>query len=969
MALKTRDYITIIKMDQRTGKEYAVKDGNLIKSPAPFCGYGWGETVHVSNVNSFSKILKSVSEDTNSAIILGYIQGTECGKPYRLVPKDRFLELARKNKKRPGNIIKKTFEVDGVTYAARVKTLYSHSSWFGFDRDLVDGMPDLLKPDANFEYWWKTQMYSFLPMLKDVSYVCVGSASSRVVFNNEAMAKGNAHVYMRAVDGRDTERFGSAALVHSFSREFGFLRPVFDSKTKRQIGNRKWTIFDPTTFSRERIFYDGKPSLASDDETSLSEMIDVIYIEEGNIEAINLSKNAVNTRELEMPTKEEMEEIDVHLEINTNGKVTTSDTRSLTGDITITVKNPKTNEISEITVYEFINGDVDRYRCQTPFRPDSVSWAGYISKENGCHPFLHDVGTQTTYRYNNVIEMFRNDRVVKTKKVESSEDEKNSDEKIVEGDLMEATDQSASTNPPSQLDSSISERSNQETKTITKKINNEVDDIRIKLLQNPIIPNQAYGYLQHASSESRLTESGLAEIMNYYFGRVVKYVTEHKAYFVWNGVRWEEANDGITRQFYNWVTENLAMFASSLSDDEVDFIKFVSRALNKTCYENTIKLFSHNINIITKADRFDTVKNIFSVGNGYIDLNVKNGKLVGFKEPDIKMLLTKGIEVNYDKNATCPEFEKVMMEIMSHDKEMVDYIQRLIGYTMLGRPYEDIAIFLKGEGSNGKSTFMHINEKLFGSYKSTIDKDVLMNKTFVGNESPSPQVFKLRNSRIVSVTEIKSGDTIDDSQLKKLSSGTDTIVARDFYQSPVEFKPTFVVWIPTNNDPIINSTDDGTWRRVIKIPFDRNFKKEFGEDTDKELGARIIENEMPGVLNWALEGCLKYQLYGLNTPQKVLDSSADYRNNMDALALWLEDCCILGDDHEATTKELFLSYQDYSSATNDQTVKNAQVLAKRLRSKGFTPKKRASGTQDRGWKGLKVKVSTNDVIEQFKQSA
>ena len=385
------DFITVVAMDVPTGKEYSVDgEGGIVKTPAANNAKGWGYTCHAPDIHAFKTILDEVSQHNNRAIILGYISGTEDGKPYRLVSNADLIELGGDEK------IDKPIEVDGYLYAARVKRMFRHSSWMGFDRDLVEGMPVELKGDAPFNYWWNEQMCDFLPMLKDVSYLRVGSASSRIHLNGESIAPNNTHVYIKAKIARDTERFGASALIHSFFTGYGFQKKVSNGGVNGKELTRKWSIFDPTTFSRERLYFDGSPIVK--DETG------VVSLSSCDIEAVEGGLDCVDTERLLMPTKEQQKESGIELNITKGGSVSTVDIHSLTPNVEFIVKLPSGGE-QLMTMQQFVNGEVNRYRCQTPFRPDSNSWAAYVSKDD-CAPFMYDVGTQTKYEYNVVNALF-----------------------------------------------------------------------------------------------------------------------------------------------------------------------------------------------------------------------------------------------------------------------------------------------------------------------------------------------------------------------------------------------------------------------------------------------------------------------------------------------------------------------------------------------------------------------------------
>lgn len=279
---------------------------------------------------------------------------------------------------------------------------------------------------------------------------------------------------------------------------------------------------------------------------------------------------------------------------------------------------------------------------------------------------------------------------------------------------------------------------------------------------------------------------------------------------------------------------------------------------------------------------------------------------------------------------------------------------------MMGMPLEEVTFFLVGEGSNGKSTITAIMDELFGEYKSTVNKNLLMSVNKGGNgESATPGLARLKGIRMAVVTETREGDVLDESMVKSLS-GSDKIVARHLHGDPFEYKSMFVTWLATNHPPIIKSEDFGTWRRVLQVPFKRNFKKELGDNLDKGIGDRIRQHEMSGILNWALEGVRLYQTEGLNPPGIVMSATEDYKDSMDVLANWLEDCCEFDDTYSCSTKLLWESYEIYTQSTGDQIIKKGYTLAKKLHARGFVNTRDAGGERGlRGFKGIKLKTNYN----------
>ncbi len=270
-------------------------------------------------------------------------------------------------------------KVNGKLYAARLKNTFSQSAFFVIDRDEVDGMPKELiyKDHAN---WWNN-MCNFLPMLNGVSYLLSPSNSGRIIVDGEPFAKDNSHVFLHAQDAEDIERFGKSAFIHSVGCRYGFMKEL--RSNGKITGHRRGTIFDSTTFSRERELFDGAPTIIGNG----------LEVQAPNVRLIKGKNNTVNTKELLNPSLHQEKLVGIKLTRTNSGNLKVHNQSDLTLETIIDFqKQGKMNLGNFITV---ANGQ--RERCQSPFRPDSTSMAAFVNFTEDGTPFLHDVGDSTTY--------------------------------------------------------------------------------------------------------------------------------------------------------------------------------------------------------------------------------------------------------------------------------------------------------------------------------------------------------------------------------------------------------------------------------------------------------------------------------------------------------------------------------------------------------------------------------------------
>lgn len=306
-----------------------------------------------------------------------------------------------------------------------------------------------------------------------------------------------------------------------------------------------------------------------------------------------------------------------------------------------------------------------------------------------------------------------------------------------------------------------------------------------------------------------------------------------------------------------------------------------------------------------KASMFDSHINLFNVVNGYIDL--KNNS---FHEPDKNKLFMQVSGVSYSKGAVCPKWLKFLDEIFLGDKELIEYIQKLLGYSLSGNISEQILVVFFGNGNNGKSLFSEIIREVFGDYAANMDIKSLMVRS---NNTGSSDIARLKGKRFVSTSENNEGSRLDEGLVKQLTGG-DTVTARRLYEEEFEFIPQCTICMSTNHKPIIRGTDDGIWRRIVLIPFKYTIPQ---DKIDKNLKSKLME-ELPGILNWILEGSKKYIKYGLELPKVCAQEIDEYKLEMDPIARFIDERCNIEDlNSKIKANELYLNYVSWATTNNE----------------------------------------------------
>lgn len=414
----------------------------------------------------------------------------------------------------------------------------------------------------------------------------------------------------------------------------------------------------------------------------------------------------------------------------------------------------------------------------------------------------------------------------------------------------------------------------------------------------------------------KLTELGNAERIAYEYGHVIKFVNDI-GWFIWDGKRWRID----TKKEIERITAKV-LRSLSKSDDESE-AKWARMCERRNVRMNSIK----DLMPLVPGERqeFDKHKFLFNVENGVVDL--KTGKLL---QHDRELGLTKITNTVFDENAKCPEWLNFLDQIFLGDKPLIEYMQRLIGYSLTGDISEQIMMFLVGGGSNGKSTFINIIKDLMGDYGRQAKSDTFIKKKESGANN---DIARLVGSRFVSAIESEEGEKLADSFVKQITGG-EPVLARFLRQEFFEFIPEFKVFFTTNHKPIIGGLDEGIWRRVKLIPFNLSLP---AHKRDKRLPEKL-SLEMPGILNWAIEGCMKWQQDGLKEPKVVAEATGKYKDDMDILAPFLDEVCYVdereNDSIMIEAKELYNTYERWCFNSGERSLGNRSFY-RMLETKGF----------------------------------
>lgn len=319
-------------------------------------------------------------------------------------------------------------------------------------------------------------------------------------------------------------------------------------------------------------------------------------------------------------------------------------------------------------------------------------------------------------------------------------------------------------------------------------------------------------------------------------------------------------------------------------------------------------------------------------------------------------MVTRLAAARYDPAAECPRWDEFIARVMP-DPDERRYLQRVAGACLTDSSSDQKLIVHHGAGANGKSTFWDAVCHVLGDYAMTVDVASLLYGGEKQGSAASPDIARLAEGpRLVRASEPELGSRLSESHVKSITGG-EPIVARMLHRPPMEFRPAFKIQLSCNSRPSIRGGDDGIWRRIdllhwkVQIP---------PHERDPRL-AEKLKAEASGILNWLIRGLEDWMETGLATPESVLASTAEYREDSDALGRFILEWCERDSDAEIEAGELHRAFSDWCKIDGANAV-NANNFGRRLTDRGFERRK-SNGKTYRG--GLRLSAAGREAWRQW----
>ena len=450
-----------------------------------------------------------------------------------------------------------------------------------------------------------------------------------------------------------------------------------------------------------------------------------------------------------------------------------------------------------------------------------------------------------------------------------------------------------------------------------------------------------------------LTDSGNADRLVARYQHMIRYCHPRRAWLLWDTRRWLEDRYnlivGLARETARKIYEEAG---AEPNEDRRKALGLWARASESAPrVKAMVELATPDPEVAVRPADLDADGHLFNLENGTLDL-----RTFEFFEHRKDDMITKLAGVSFESTATCPKWEAHLDLIFGGDTNLIQSTQELLGYALLpGNPLQIFPIWW-GDGSNGKSVTLAVIRAIFGEYAAAASSDLFMAQRQDGG--PRPDLLALRGARFVTAVETEKGHRLNESLIKQMTGG-DPVTARGLYKEMETFMPTHLAVLATNPKPIIRGVEYAIWRRVLMWPFAVTIPRE-KRITDYET---VLLEEAPGILNWMLDGLRRYYANNctITIPEQVRQATNQYKSDMDILAPFFAEECVLAYDAKIDRGVLYDRYVVWCQDLGDD-VMTKRAFANALRERGIRDGGKSNGR--RSWLGIRLKTQAEVVADE-----
>lgn len=426
----------------------------------------------------------------------------------------------------------------------------------------------------------------------------------------------------------------------------------------------------------------------------------------------------------------------------------------------------------------------------------------------------------------------------------------------------------------------------------------------------------------HGGVATARTDTDNAELMVARHGDRLRYVVG-RGWYCWDESRWRpDMGDVFVNECAKETARSMLDEAKGVDDEAARRILANAKyCLSARGRNAMIALAAHEPDLIAALDDFDKDPWLLGVRNGTLDL--RTGELRAADRGD---MISTVAPVSYDPGAAAPQWQRFLDRVLP-DRGVQSFLQRFLGYALTGVIREHVIVFFHGSGRNGKSTVIETFKGVLGDYFVQANPKLLLVRKF--EESPIERMT-LKGRRLAVCAETGVGRKLAEDVVKALTGG-DTLNARALYKDEINFRPTHKLAVATNHLPEVSGTDEAIWSRILVLPFDVVIP-----ECERDVGLlEKLSEEAPGILAWAVSGCLDWQQLGLSPPHSIRNKTADHRAECDPVTGFLEECCTLAPGQRVPIADLYTRYLSWCGGRGERPLTKRE-LSRYLRTQNYT---------------------------------
>lgn len=465
-------------------------------------------------------------------------------------------------------------------------------------------------------------------------------------------------------------------------------------------------------------------------------------------------------------------------------------------------------------------------------------------------------------------------------------------------------------------------------------------------LEVPALPSPFVDARDGTATTRPLTELGNALRMMDAHGANLRYVPEADGWIVWQGGAWAwDRHGAAVRSLAATLPARIYSEGAGNLYEGDKYAKWARQSQQSGTIKAAVSLLSDMPAIRVPLTLLDADPMVVGINGARHVVDLRFGTVRAAEQTDY---VTKSLAVAEAGRAdACPRWRLFLAEVFNHDRQMIDWYWRFLGYLLTGSVKEQCFVFQYGHGSNGKGTLVELLKFIMGDYGRAISVETLTDSRRNAGQA-SPDLASLIGARLAITSETENDNSLAETLVKTIT-GSDTISVRQLYAPPVDFLPQFKLMISGNHKPIIRGTDNGIWRRVRLVPFTREFTR---SEMDADLPVKL-RSEAPHIVAWMVQGCLEWQRRGLaDVPAVVEAATSEYRTEMDLVGRFIEEQCTTGPQCEADGRVLYTGYKMWA-LENGLRAQTSASFGRRLVERGITQRKSHGA---RVWCGVALRM-------------